>query len=243
MNDNDIKRISRLTAIVTQLQTKRLLTATQLSEKFNVSIRTIYRDIKTLGDAGIPILTIDGKGYSLMEGYKIPPVMFTENEANALVTAEQLVSKNADLSFLKDLSTAVNKIKAVLRFSTQEKIELLSNRIAVSPLMAQTNTSNSLALIQQALTQYQVLHIHYHALHQKEKTERFIEPFALYFCLEESWALIASCRLRNEFRMFKLDRILKIEPTALRFEPHQMTLKKYLEEKEKNFVTPDTPLS
>jgi biotin operon repressor len=63
MNDNDTKRLSRLTAILTQLQTKRLLTATKLAEKFNVSIRTIYRDIRTLEQAGVPILTEDGKGY------------------------------------------------------------------------------------------------------------------------------------------------------------------------------------
>jgi len=243
MNDNDIKRISRLTAIVTQLQTKRLLTATQLSEKFNVSIRTIYRDIKALEDAGIPILTVEGKGYSLMEGYKIPPVMFTESEANALITAEQLVLGNADSSFTEELLSAVNKIKAVLRFSTKEKTEFLSNRIAVSPLITRTHTSNSLKLIQYALTEFRVLNIHYHSLHKKEKTTRLVEPFALYYCLEESWALIAYCRLRKDFRMFKLDNILKLELTELGFEPHNITLKEYLKEKEKNFTTPDTQLS
>src|SRR3954468_11148463 len=91
VNDNVTKRFTRLTAILTQLQTKRLITSTSLAEKFGVSIRTIYRDIKALEQAGVPILTEDGKGYSLMEGYKIPPVMFTENEANALITVEQLV--------------------------------------------------------------------------------------------------------------------------------------------------------
>lgn len=96
MNNKNIKRISWLTAIVTQLQTKRIVTAAQLSEKYNVSVRTIYRDKKALEEAGIPITTEDGKGYSLVEGYRIPPVMFTENEANALVTAEQLIIKSKD---------------------------------------------------------------------------------------------------------------------------------------------------
>lgn len=102
MNDNDTTRLSRLTAILTQLQTKRLLTATILAEKFNVSIRTIYRDIRTLEQAGVPIITEEGKGYSLMEGYRVPPVMFTEAQANALITAEQLVLQNKDTSFIKD---------------------------------------------------------------------------------------------------------------------------------------------
>lgn len=101
MTDNDKKRLSRLTAILTQLQTKRLLTSTTLTEKFGVSVRTIYRDIRALEQAGVPILTEDGRGYTLMEGYKIPPVMFTENQANALILAEQLVLKTKTLLLLK----------------------------------------------------------------------------------------------------------------------------------------------
>lgn len=105
MNSNDTKRLSRLTAILTQLQTKRIVTSTALAEKFGVSVRTIYRDIRALEDAGVPIFVEEGKGYSLMEGYRISPVMFTENEANALILAEQLVLKNRDSSLIKDYST------------------------------------------------------------------------------------------------------------------------------------------
>ena len=89
-------RLSRLTAILTQLQSSRIVTATALAEKHNVSVRTIYRDIRTLEKSGVPIVTEEGKGYSMMEGYQLPPVMFTEDEANALITAEQLVLKNKD---------------------------------------------------------------------------------------------------------------------------------------------------
>lgn len=128
MNDNETKRLSRLTAILTQLQTKRLLTATQLADKFSVSIRTIYRDIRALEQAGVPIITEDGKGYTLMEGYRVPPVMFTEAQANALIIAEQLVLKNKDTSFIKDYTEAVEKIKSVLKYSIQDKANLLSER-------------------------------------------------------------------------------------------------------------------
>lgn len=108
MNNNDTKRLSRLTAILTRLQTKHLITASELADRFSVSKRTIYRDIRALEDAGVPILTEEGKGYALMEGYKIPPVMFTESEANALITAEQLIMKNKDSSFVKDYTDAEN---------------------------------------------------------------------------------------------------------------------------------------
>jgi predicted DNA-binding transcriptional regulator YafY len=104
-------------------------------------------------------LTEDGKGYSLMEGYRIPLVMFTENEANGLITAEHLVLKNRDSSLIKEFTEAVNKIKAVLLYSTKEKADLLSKRIAVSPALQNTNTSNSLTLIQNASTTFKVLNI------------------------------------------------------------------------------------
>ncbi|MGN6617798.1 MAG: helix-turn-helix transcriptional regulator [Ilyomonas sp.] len=243
MNDKDIKRLSRLISILTQLQTKRVLTSTTLAAKFGVSVRTIYRDIKALERAGVPVFAEDGKGYSLMEGYRIPPVMFTENEANALITAEQLVLKNRDSSLSKEYAEAINKIKAVLMYSTKAKAELLSKRIAVTPVIANTGTSNSLTLIQNALTDFKVLKITYQSEHKEEKTERKIEPFALYYNLQESWTLIAYCRLRKDYRMFRLSRILKIEALDEKFSPHKLTLKEYLDSKEKNFKTPDTPLS
>ncbi len=238
MKDNDIKRLSRLTAILIQLQTKKVLTSTTLAEKFGVSIRTIYRDIKALEQAGVPIFAEDGKGYSLMEGYRIPPVMFTENEANALITAEQLVLKNRDSSLTKEYTEAINKIKAVLLYSTKEKADLLSKRIAVSPFIPNSNTSNSLTLIQNALTRFKVLNIVYHSEHKDEKSTRKIEPFALYYNLQENWTLIAYCRLRKDYRMFRLSRISKIDQLELSFAPHKLTLEEYLDSKEKNFQHP-----
>ncbi len=96
----DKPRLSRLTAMITQLQSKRIVTAKEIAEKHNVSIRTIYRDIRTLEKSGIPIITEEGRGYSILEGYKIPPVMFTQEEANALITAQQLIKKNKDQSLI-----------------------------------------------------------------------------------------------------------------------------------------------
>jgi predicted DNA-binding transcriptional regulator YafY len=243
MKEKDIKRLSRLTAILLQLQSKRLITATGLSVKFPVSIRTIYRDIKALEQAGVPILAEEGKGYTLMEGYKIPPVMFSESEANALITVEQLVLKNRDSSLIKEYTEATNKIKAVLLYTTKQKAELLSNRIAVSPAISQTATSHSLTLIQQALTGFHVLKISYKSEKKSETTEREIEPFALYYSLQESWIVIAYCRLRKDYRMFRLDRILKVEPLQALFKPHPLTLQDYLSAKKKMFGTPDIPLS
>ncbi|MFD0766908.1 helix-turn-helix transcriptional regulator [Mucilaginibacter lutimaris] len=238
----DATRIARLTAILTRLQSGKLVTANQLADTFAVSVRTIYRDMKTLELAGVPIYTREGKGYSLMEGYKLPPVTFTEHEANALITAEHLIKKTRDTSLIAEYGTAVDKIKAVLRAGTKEKVALLSQRIAVSPAFTDDRPSNSLAQIQSALTGFKVLKITYRADNSEDLTEREIEPFALYYSLEESWLVIAFCRLRNGFRMFRLDRIMSLKATEVTFTPHEMTLASYLEQKQKIY-TPDKQLS
>jgi predicted DNA-binding transcriptional regulator YafY len=228
MNDKDTKRLSRLTAILTQLQTKRLLTASELANKFTVSVRTIYRDIKALEQAGVPILTEDGKGYTLMEGYKIPPVMFTESEANALITAEQLILKNKDASFVKEYSEAINKIKSVLRNNTKDKANLLSDRIVFRQNTDNDRTSNYLSTLQLALTNFKLVKIKYHSPDTKQTTERTIEPFAIY-STQENWLLIAFCLLRKDFRAFRLDRIQSLTTLNEQFEPHKITLQEYFE--------------
>lgn len=235
MQDNNTKRLSRLTAMLTQLQTKRLITATELSYKFSVSVRTIYRDIKALEEAGVPILIEDGKGYTLMEGYRIPPVMFTESEANALITAEQLITQNKDASFVREYSGAISKIKSLLRYTTKDKANLLSNRVAFRQNTEKSRTSNYLSDLQLALTNYSLTKIEYHSPDNQETTTRSIEPFALY-STQENWLLIAFCRLRKEYRAFRLDRILKLYVTNEHFSPHEMTLPEYFEICRKKFV-------
>ncbi|SFT09091.1 helix-turn-helix transcriptional regulator [Sphingobacterium wenxiniae] len=226
MNDNDTKRLSRLTAILTQLQTKRLLTATELAAKFSVSVRTIYRDIRALEQAGVPIITEDGKGYTLIDGYRIPPVMFTEAQANALIAAEQLVLKNKDASFVRDYSEALEKIKAVLKYNIKEKVNLLAERTRFDQNISRERNSNNLSDLQFALTNFCLAKIAY-TNEQNKTTERLIEPFALLST--DNWLLIAYCRLRKEFRFFRLDRIKKLEVFTEKFEPHRMTLQEYFD--------------
>lgn len=223
---NDIKRVSRLTAILTQLQTQRLLTATYLAEKFNVSVRTIYRDMRALEESGIPIIAEEGKGYSLMEGYRIPPVMFTEAQANALIIAEQLVLKNKDASLIKDYTEAVDIIKAVLKYSIKDKANLLSDRTRFDQNVNRERNSNNLSDLQFALTNFNLVKIDY-TNEQEKTTTRYIEPFALLST--ENWLLVAYCRLREEFRYFRLDRINKVEILSENFEPHKMTLQEYFD--------------
>jgi len=227
MDNTDTKRLSRLTAILTQLQTKRILTAPELAAKFSVSIRTIYRDIRALEQAGVPVLTEEGKGYSLMEHYRLPPVTFTESQANALIIAEQLVLKNKDASFIKDYSEAIDKIKAVLNHSVKDKANLLSERTRFDQNLNRERSSNNLSELQFALTNFNLVKIEY--INETQKTSsRFIEPFAL-LSTQENWLLVAWCRLRKEFRYFRLDRIKRLELLSEKFTPHKMTLQEYFD--------------
>lgn len=227
MNDNDTKRLSRLTAILLQLQTKRLLTATELAKRFSVSVRTIYRDIKALEQAGVPVLTEDGKGYTLMEGYKIPPVMFTEAQANALILAEQLVLMNKDASFIKDYTEAIEKVKAVLKHNVKDKANLLAERTRFSQNINRERNSSNLSDLQFALTNFHLVEIEY-TNEASRNTTRLIEPFAL-LSTQENWLMVAWCRLSNEFRFFRLDRIKKLHIVPGKFTPHKMTLQEYFD--------------
>jgi predicted DNA-binding transcriptional regulator YafY len=220
-------RLSRLTAIITQLQSKGVVTATALAERHNVSIRTIYRDIRTLERSGIPIVTEEGKGYSIMEGYHLPPVLFSEDEANALITIEQLAIKNKDQSLSDSFTSALEKIKAILKYSQKGNAELLANRIFFNGPQKEEKTSRNLMDIQSAITHFQLLQIAYSSS-SKKRTIRIIEPFALY-SIHGNFLLIAFCRLRDDFRAFRIDYIEELKNLNETFTPHRMTIKQYFE--------------
>lgn len=189
--------------------------------------RTIYRDIRALEQAGVPVLTEDGKGYTLMEGYRIPPVMFTETQANALIIAEQLILKNKDASLVKDYSEAIDKIKAVLGHHVKDKANLLAERTRFSQNTNRERSSNNLSDLQFALTNFCLVKMNY-TNDANKNSHRVIEPFAI-ISTQENWLLIAWCRLRKEFRYFRLDRITKLEVLPEKFTPHKMTLQEFFD--------------
>ena len=192
------------------LKSKRILTATEIAEKFDISTRTVYRDIRALENSGIPIVTVEGKGYSLMEGYTLPPLMFSEAEANALVTAEHLIQDVKDTSLAKNFEEALTKIKAVFRYNIKEKSEVLSERMFVWQSVGRAKTSNSLSDLQLAITSNILTKIDYQKLTDEKPIPRTIEPVAIYYS-KGNWILIAWCQLRNDYRSFRIDRMKKIE--------------------------------
>ena len=153
--------------------------------------------------------------------------MFTEAQANALILAEQLVLKNKDTSFIKDYTDAIDKIKAVLKQTEKDKANLLADRTRFEQNINRERNSNIISQLQQALTNFILISIDYKN-EQDKTTSRIVEPFAL-ISTTENWLLIAWCRLRKEFRYFRLDRITKLKVLTEKFEPHKMTLQEYFD--------------
>jgi predicted DNA-binding transcriptional regulator YafY len=227
MNNEKTNRLSRLSAILIQLQTKRLITATTLANKFSVSIRTIYRDIRSLEEAGVPIVTEDGRGYSVKEGYRVSPLMFTEDEANALISAEIIINSSNDESLIKEFSSAIQKIKAIIPNRIKERTEALESKFGVVKTYKQKGIkSKHLLDIQKALIEHWVVKIRYINLADTH-SERELEPFAIYSNENDEWVVVAHCRMRNEFRAFLLNRIQALSITNVKFDPHPLTLAQY----------------
>jgi predicted DNA-binding transcriptional regulator YafY len=124
-----MNRIDRLFGITTMLQSKKYIPAEKIADKFGISIRTVYRDVKALCEQGIPVSFEQNRGYFLVQGYFLPPVSFTSEEANALVLMEKIIFGFADKSILSHYTTALNKVKAGLRSPEKERLENLDSSI------------------------------------------------------------------------------------------------------------------
>lgn len=207
-----MNRVDRLFGIVTLLQSRKYVSAEHISEKFEISVRTVYRDIKAIGEAGIPVSFEPNRGYFIVPGYFTPPVSFTLDEANALLLSQSLVGGFGDRSVQNNFNSALTKIKAVLKQVDKEKIDLLDQSIKLQLPQRLNNEFDYLAEIQQAITEQKQVQITYCSL-KEELLERIVEPIGLVF-YAFSWHLIGYCQLRKDYRDFKIDRIQKLRKTS-----------------------------
>ena len=209
-----MNRFDRITAILIQLQSKKIVKAQDLADRFGTSLRTIYRDIRTLEEAGVPLYGEAGIGYSIVDGYRLPPIMFTQDEAVAFITAEKLMSKFTDDRLKNNFSSAMYKIKAVLRGTEKDLVENLEEQIMVvqKPNIA-SPPGNILDILLKAISDKKAVNIIYKAF-ANESSERVIEPIGI-FHENDFWYTIAFCHLRNEYRQFRIDRVLSIGLTTI----------------------------
>lgn len=216
-----MNRIDRLTGMILLLQSHRVITAEQIAAHFEMSMRTVYRDLAALGEAGVPIVAEAGVGYSLMRGYHMPPVMFTEHEAAALFMSGEVTEQIADDTLRTSLRSALLKVRAVLPKERQDHLNRLKHSVGVwLSGRSRENEQRSLMPLQQALVQRQCVSLCYNAAGRGALTERVVEPLGMMFYARE-WHLIAFCRLRNEFRDFRLDRVVRWEVLREHFSGHE----------------------
>jgi len=210
----DLKRFDRTLAILVLLQSRRLVKAQQLSERFGVSLRTIYRDIRSLEAAGVPIIGEAGQGYTIMEGYRLPPVMFTREEAGSFVAAEKLMQKFSDAGLGRYFESAMNKVKSVLKGGEKDWIAALEGKVWAAPGHELFNQAipDALEILFESIAAQKQVFLKYQSFGAAVASSRFIEPVGV-FHENAHWYLYAFCHLRDEYRQFRTDRILAIHRT------------------------------
>jgi predicted DNA-binding transcriptional regulator YafY len=210
-----MNRIDRLFGILILLQSKKYTSAERIAEQYGISIRTVYRDIKALGEQGIPLSFEPNKGYFIVQGYFLPPVSFNSDEANALLLMERFLEGFADKSILTHYTSALNKVKNVLRTVQKEKLEILNEHIKLQLPERLKNDFEYLSLLQNAISAKCIIEIDYKN-NKGEVSKREIEPIGLIF-YAFSWHLIGWCHLREEYRDFKVSSILDVRCTEIPF--------------------------
>lgn len=205
-----MNRIDRLVAMVLYLQGRRVVRGADLARHFEVTERTIYRDMAALAEAGVPLVGEAGVGYSLMKGYQLPPVMFTAEEAAALFVGGELVKQFTDASLHGPMAAALEKLRAVLPRDRQDHVEKLIRHTLVQGRPGQGAPAAAdqrwLATVQHGVVGRRVLRMTYQGADRPEETRRDVEPLGVVF-YGGNWHLVAWCRLRSDLRHFRIDRI------------------------------------
>ncbi|MBC8040093.1 MAG: YafY family transcriptional regulator [Opitutaceae bacterium] len=211
-----MNRTDRLVGMVMHLQGRRVVRAEELAEHYGISLRTVYRDIAALGEAGVPVVGEAGVGYSLVKGYHLPPVMLTAEEAGALFTGGELAKKFTDGSLNAAVDGALAKLRAVLPADKKDHLEHLARGTVIATTPGGNGGGGNeagppcLAAVQQAVARRRVLAMAYRGRERSEETVREVEPLGVVF-YGGNWYLVAWCRLRNDLRHFRVDRIQSLE--------------------------------
>lgn len=230
-------RAERLFQLLNLLRNRRMaLTARQLSEQLGVSERTIYRDIQSLSLSGVPVEGAAGVGYRLQPHYQLPPMMFDRREVEALLLGARMVRGWSDAQMAGSANSAIQKILAVLPEHLRHSDEDL-------PLLVpsfgnnQVYTAHSEA-IRSAIRQGYTLQMNYIAA-DHQPTTREVEPLGLIFW-GKIWTLVAWCRLRGNYRVFRLDRIHQLRATNNTFTTSDgKSLKHYLDLMAREHASPE----
>ncbi|MFV0469614.1 MAG: helix-turn-helix transcriptional regulator [Dysgonomonas sp.] len=208
-----MNRLDRISALLVQLQSRPIVKSSEMAERFGVSLRTIYRDMNTLSEAGVPVCGNSGIGYSLVEGYRLPSLMFTKEEAMAFLTAEKIIEQLTDTQNSNYFRLGMDKIRAALRAVDKKYLYDMDDSIAVyKSRKMRESLPNLLHTLLSSINDKLIVEIDYTNA-DENKSKRALEAVGITYS-HPSWYLSAWCHLRNEYRMFRLDRISNIRTTS-----------------------------
>jgi predicted DNA-binding transcriptional regulator YafY len=208
-----MRRADRLFHIIQIVRGRRLTTAAHLAERLEVSERTVYRDVADLQSQGVPLEGEAGVGYRLGAGFDLPPLMFTQGEANAMVVAARLAQAWLDVAMAREVESALGKILSVLPVAARTAAEsqaLYAPSSGLDPVAQQT-----LQTLREATQAREKLLIHYCDLNGQQ-TQRHIRPLGCFYW-GKVWTLSAWCEVRGDFRGFRVDRIHYVRRLDERF--------------------------
>ncbi len=225
-----MKRLERLVGIALMLSARRRLRAEDLARHFRVSVRTVYRDVGALQEAGFPIAGAAGDGYLLPPGSHLRPLALEPAEAEALVMGARLLETMADEALRARVRRAIPKLEAVLSADAVRRLREQEESVLM-PAGFRSQAPGPLSLILEAINERHVVEITYNGPAREAVTRRAIEPLGLVR-FSEGWMAPAYCRLRQDLRVFRTDRMLEARFTGERFEPRPgLTLQDLIERK------------
>lgn len=230
-----MNKTERLLAIVMELQRSKMLTADELAEVLGVSVRTIYRDMQALSEAGVPIIGETGLGYSLMEGYFLPPISFTVEEAVSLLLGAEFIEKRFDPAFRNSARSSRRKIEAILSRPIREETNRIQGSIRLlqkDEMVIMMREKVNLGSIREAMLEGKKLRFTYHkrvaGSDGNRVTVRTVSPFGLANDEQNGWLLVAFCDLREDIRHFRVSRISDLTVTDDTFQtPDNFNLQSY----------------
>lgn len=207
------KRLERVVAIALFLGTRRRVLAREVAERFGISLRTVYRDIRALEIAGYPVEGNAGDGYRLRQESYLRPLALTGDEAEALAIAARALGASTRAALSGALTRAATKLEAVLDRPTLRRVIDLQRRVVVPDYARLTGPT---AEMLEAIRERRVMRAAYRDPRDDKRTTREIEPLGLV-CMGDAWWLVAYCRLREGARAFRVDRLERSELTAIMF--------------------------
>jgi predicted DNA-binding transcriptional regulator YafY len=208
-----MRRADRLFHIIQLIRGRRLTTAAYLAQRLEVSERTIYRDVADLQFQGVPIEGEAGVGYRLGAGFDLPPMMFTQEEAKALVASVRVAQAWLDPALAQGAEDALGKIMSVLPVEARVAAEALAVYAPAGGLS--DSAQRTLQTLREAVQDRRKVFINYRDLTDKA-SERTLRPLGCFYW-GKVWTLSAWCERRNDFRTFRVDRVTQVRQLDERF--------------------------